>query len=48
MDTLIKELNKSLNGIDESNEVINNIVIKHLITKSCVCYIFASLFCISK
>ena len=28
MDILIKEPNNSLNGIDESNEVINNIVVK--------------------
>ena len=31
MNIIIKELNKSLSGIDESNEAINNIVIKHLI-----------------
>ena len=29
MDIIIKELNKSLNGIDESNEAINNSVVKH-------------------
>ena len=29
MDIIIKELNKSLSGIDKSNEAINNIVIKH-------------------
>ena len=29
MDIIIKELNKSLSGIDESNEAINNIVVKH-------------------
>ena len=29
MDIIIKELNKSFNGIDESNEGINNIVEKH-------------------
>ena len=29
MDIIIKELNKSFSGIDESNEVINNIVVKH-------------------
>ena len=27
MDIIIKELNKSLSGIDKSNEAINNIVI---------------------
>ena len=26
---MIKELNKSLSGIDESNEAVNNIVVKH-------------------
>ena len=29
MDIIIKELNKLLRGIDESNEVIKNIVVKH-------------------
>ena len=29
MDIIIKELNKSLSGIDESNEAINNIVVKY-------------------
>ena len=29
MDILINDLNKSVNGIDESNEVINNIAVKH-------------------
>ena len=29
MDTIIKEPNKSFSGIDESNESINNIVVKH-------------------
>ena len=29
MNIIIKELNKSLNGIAESNEAINNIVVKH-------------------
>ena len=29
MDIVIKELNKSLSGIDESNEAINNIVAKY-------------------
>ena len=29
MDIIIKELNKSLSGIDESNEAINNIVAKY-------------------
>ena len=31
MDILMNELNKSLNGIDESNEAINNIVVKQSI-----------------
>ena len=31
MDIIIKELNKSLSGMDESNEAINNIVVKYLI-----------------
>ena len=29
MDIILKELNKSLSGIDESNETINNIVVKY-------------------
>ena len=29
MGIIIKELNKLLDGIDESNEAINNIVVKH-------------------
>ena len=29
MDIIIKELDKSLSGIDESNEAINNIVVKY-------------------
>ena len=29
MGNIIKELNKLLDGIDESNEAINNIVVKH-------------------
>ena len=31
MDIIIRELNKSFSGIDESNEVINIIVVKHSI-----------------
>ena len=29
MDIITKELNKSLSGIDESNEAINNIIVKY-------------------
>ena len=32
MDIIIKELNKSLSGIDKSHEAINNIVVKYPIT----------------